>query len=112
MRAARVFVLGGLSAVYLVAWIVLGGCQEERSTPAPGSEAERRVRLGIPDGAERVLVLGQNAHLDPGWQLTLRPDRTLVVTRPDGGTTETPPPSARSRPSDESDPPGRRRSAA
>ena len=49
---------------------------------------------------------------DPGWRLVLRPDRTLVLTRPDGGTTETPLPAGRSRPSDESDPPRRRRSAA
>ncbi len=44
-----------------------------RARKAPSStarEAELRKRLGIPQDASRVLVLGESSHWDPNWLLT------------------------------------------
>ncbi len=63
-----------LIAAFLAAWALavapgLSGCDDESGHPL--TEEELRDRLGIPEDAERVVVFGQNAHLDPGWQKTI-----------------------------------------
>ncbi|MBN2494987.1 MAG: hypothetical protein JXR96_10385 [Deltaproteobacteria bacterium] len=59
-----------LAALSLLAVSGLCGCDAEPE-PALPTEADLRARLGIPEQAERVIVFGQNAHLDPGWQHTI-----------------------------------------
>jgi len=61
---------------------VLAGACANPARPAPDvAPAERalRERLGIPLDAERVIMFGQNAHLDIDWQHTFDDYYALFV---------------------------------
>jgi len=45
------------------------------------SEAEIRARLGVPAGAERVMVVTESSHWDPNWLLTSKEYFRLCVRR-------------------------------
>ncbi|MCD6400379.1 MAG: hypothetical protein J7L73_00475, partial [Anaerolineales bacterium] len=42
----------------------------EMKQPSLSSELQLRRRLGIPDGAERVLIFSESSHWDPNWLFT------------------------------------------
>src|SRR5262245_24473276 len=50
--------------------LVACGDNEHRKVGLPEAELALRARLGIPDDATRVIIFGQNSHLDIDWQHT------------------------------------------
>ena len=65
----------------LVLLIALFGCGDNsESVPdRPPGEAALRTKLGVPTHAKRVIVFGQNAHLDIDWQHTFDDYYTMFV---------------------------------
>jgi hypothetical protein len=57
-----------MRALTLVA-VAIVACRPPPS-PAPSPEVQLRRRLGVPDDAQRVLILSQSSHLDIDWRHT------------------------------------------
>ncbi|MBI2058730.1 MAG: hypothetical protein HYT87_03085 [Nitrospirae bacterium] len=64
--------IGGEIAIATALLFLLLGCEKKYEVTVIGANSEHdlREKLGIPAKAKRVIVFGQNAHMDLDWQLT------------------------------------------